>query len=242
MSIITNTQRLGNFTSSNIYKLLSKAKNGKDFGAPALSYIEELNIEREMGIHLGNETSARPLDWGKHCEQFAFDHISTEYIITSDITTAHPTLPFWVGSADGYKEDTVFDLKCPMTRKSFFGLVAGDNIRSMIDGFTRNEFKYKAHTDAEKYYWQLVSNAIILGKKYAELIVYMPYQSELLTIKEAAKDFYNWIHYSADIELPYLPDGGKFQNINIIRFEVPQSDIDLLTECVTEASKYLITP
>jgi hypothetical protein len=242
MSIILNTQRLGNFTSSNIYKLLSKAKNGKDFGAPALTYIEECNIEREMGIYLGNETSARPLDWGKHCEQFAFDHISTEYIITSDITTVHPTLPFWVGSADGYKEDTVFDLKCPMTRKSFFGLVAGDNIQSMMMGFTRNEFKYKAHTDAEKYYWQLVSNAIILGKKYAELIVYMPYQSELLTIKEAAKDFYNWIHYSADIELPYLPDGGKFQNINIIRFEVPQTDIDLLTECVTEASKHLITP
>jgi len=242
MSIITNTQRLGNFTSSNIYKLLSKAKNGKDLGAPALSYIEDLNIEREMGIFLGSETSARPLDWGKHCEQFAFDHISTEYIITSDVTTVHPKYDFWVGSADGYKEDSVFDLKCPMTRKSFFGLVAGDNIRSMIDGFTRNNFKYKAHTDAEKYYWQLVSNAIILGKKYAELIVYMPYQSELLTIKEAAKDFYNWIHYSADIELPYLPDGGKFQNINIIRFEVPQTDIDLLTECVTEASKHLITP
>jgi len=72
--------------------------------------------------------------------------------------------------------------------------------------------------------------------------VYMPYQSELLTIKEAAKELYKWIHYSADIELPYLPDGGKFQNINIIRFEVPQKDIDLLTECVTEASKHLITP
>jgi len=242
MSIITNEQRIGNFTSSEIHKLLSKAKNGKDLGKPALTYIEDKNIEREMGISLGTETTARGLDWGKHCEQFAFDNISLAYTITSDVTVVHPEYPFWVGSADGYNTDTVFDLKCPMTRKSFFGLVAGENIYSMRDGFKRNTAQYSAHTDADKYYWQLVSNAAILGKKYAELIVYMPYQSELQVIKEAAKDFYNWIHYAADIELPYLPDGGKFKNINIIRFEVPQSDIDLLTECVTEAAKLLITP
>ena len=242
MSIITNQSRIGNFTSSEIHNLLSRAKNGKDLGKPALTYIENKNIEREMGISLGVESSGRPIDWGKHCEQFAFDNISLAYTITSDVTVVHPNYPFWVGSADGYNADTVFDLKCPMTRKSFFGLVAGKNIYSMRDGFERNTAKYSAHTDADKYYWQLVSNAAILGKKYAELIVYMPYQSELEIVKEAAKDIYNWIHYAADIELPYLPDNGKFKNINIMRFEVPQSDIDLLTASVVEASKLLITP
>ena len=164
MSIITNQERIGNFTSSNIHKLLSKAKNGKDFGKPAITYIEDCNIQREMGIYLGVESNARELQWGKHCEQFAFDNISLAYTITSDVTVVHPNYPFWVGSADGYNTDTVFDLKCPMTRKSFFGLVAGENIYSMRDGFERNTAQYSAHTDADKYYWQLVSNAAILGK------------------------------------------------------------------------------
>jgi hypothetical protein len=240
MSIITNKDRLGNFTSSNIYRLLGINSTKAVERKKALTYIEECNMERELGISLGLETDARPLQWGKHCEDFAFQETGLKYTITSDITVTHPTINFWAGSADGYSEDAVFDLKCPMTRKSFFKLVAGENIYSMIDGFTRNGATYTEHPDADKYYWQLVSNAILLGKKYGELIVYMPSISDLVNIKEAAKDQYNWIYYASDIELPHLPDNCPIPTLNTIRFEIPQKDIDLLTECVIEAGKLLI--
>ena len=40
--------------------------------------------------------------------------------------------------------------------------------------------------------------------------------------------------------LPYIKDDGFFRNINIISFEIPESDKKLLTETVKNASKYLI--
>jgi hypothetical protein len=99
------------------------------------------------------------------------------------------------------------------------------------------------HKDGDKYYYQLVSNACISGSKYAELIVYMPYESELPEVKALAEgnpDCY-WIWAALENELPFLKDGGYYQNLNIIRFEVPQADKDFLTECVEKAGQLLIS-
>lgn len=241
MSIILNTNRPGNFSSSNAYKLLSTDRSGKNFGKPALTYIEEKNMERELGISIETEADARPLQWGRLCEEAAFNLIGTNYTLTSDVTLTHPEYDFWVGSKDGHTEDAVMDLKCPITKKSWFKLVAGENIYSMIDGFTRNGAPYSEHSDGEKYYWQLVSNAIISGKKFAELIVFIPYKAELEAIRIEAKfQGINWIAYSTDEEMPFINEGGKFKNITTIRFEVPQKDIDLLTAKMIEASQLLI--
>jgi hypothetical protein len=49
-----------------------------------------------------------------------------------------------------------------------------------------------------------------------------------------------WIAMAMDGELPFLKDGGFYKNLNIIRFEVPQVDIDLLTEKVKLAGTMLI--
>jgi len=179
MSILDNTIRNGNFSSSNIYRLLGINSTKAVERKKAMTYIEECNIERELGISINTETDARPIQWGKHCEAFAFAEADLKYTYTSDETMQHPTIPYWVGSPDGYSSDCVLDFKCPMTRKSFFKLVAGENIYSMIDGFSRCGAEYTDHPDGEKYYWQLVSNAILLGKKYGELIVYMPMLKDL---------------------------------------------------------------
>jgi hypothetical protein len=48
-----------------------------------------------------------------------------------------------------------------------------------------------------------------------------------------------WINWASDDELPYLIEGGHYQNLNIIRFEVPQADKDFLTKRVIELSKFL---
>ena len=240
MSIIENEYRLGNFTSSNIYRLLGINSTKAVERKKALTYIEEVNIERELGISIGTDTDARPIQWGSHCEAFAFAETDLKYTMTSDITIVHPDIPYWAGSPDGHCSDAVLDFKCPSTRKSFFKLVAGENIYSMIDGFSRSGAQYSDHPEGEKYYWQLISNAILMNKPFGELIVYMPKLSDLKLIKEKAKDLYNWIYYAADIELPHLPDNCIIKPLNTIRFEIPQKDIDQLTEAVTACGALLI--
>lgn len=222
-------------------------------GEAATTYILETNAERLAGVPIEIEVDAKATGWGKLCEYLVFLLLSTEYILTSTITVVHEYIKWWSGSPDGEKEDTVIDIKAPFTRKSFFALV--DPIYNGYTGIEamncirfgwvdKKGLKRKKHPDGEKYYWQLVSNTILRKKKYAELIVYMPYLSEIEAIKtEALKDEYRskyfWLSMSEAENLPYIPDGGYYKNINIIRFEVPQADIDLLTLRILQGGCYL---
>lgn len=236
--------RNGNFTSSEIYRLLSKKKGARE------EYILECNMERNLGRALSKEESAKPLSWGKLVEARAFELLGLEYKLSSQETFTHPRIKYWAGSPDGNKFDegkTVIDIKCPITLKSFCQLV--DPLYGKPDAITglmAMEIIRDEHKDGEKYYWQLVSNAILTDSKYAELIVYVPYKSELNAIRELANNFEGdqnkvaWINWASDEELPYLNDGGYYKNLNIIRFEVPQEDKDLLAETVLKAGKELI--
>lgn len=255
-TILNNTERIGCFTSSEICRLMSVDRSGNGFGKPALEYILEKNMEREFGRPLSCETQARPLSWGKVCEKYIsesseFLPIGSGYSVNMDKTTVHPIYKFWAGSEDATKEDTIVDFKCPLTLKSFYLLVNFfKNTTSEDEYYAGNlaiQHIRENHPDGEKFYWQLVSNACIHNKKYAELIVFCPYQNELENIREVARNYdaenlypYQWIAYAHDEELPYLIEGGKFKNFNVIRFEIPQSDKDLLTEKVKQAGERLI--
>lgn len=244
MSINQNTNRVGNFNSSEIVALTKKDRSGKGWGAPALTFIQECIYERHLGRSISDETNARPLTWGKLVEARVFDLLGLDYTYSSQETDVHPTIHYWVGSKDGMKHDegkTVFDIKCPLTLKSFCQLV--HPLYLGFEGLDAMNIIRKDHKDGEKYYWQLVSNAIINGCKYAELIVYMPFESEIPEIKQLADGVENamWIQFAGDNELPFIKDGGFYKNVNIIRFEVPQEDKDTLTNIVIEAGK-MLTP
>lgn len=92
-----------------------------------------------------------------------------------------------------------------------------------------------------QYYWQLVSNSILTGKKFAELTVYCPFQEELEEIRELARrqdedqERYVFINFALDDDLPYLVKEGEYKNLNQIKFEVPEADKVLLTETVKKA-------
>lgn len=233
--------RVGRFTSSKIAALMTYAKNGVDFGKPALTYIEEKNMERRLGRSLNVETSSRPTSWGKLVEKRVLEELlGMEYRPCSKETIEHPEFDFWAGSPDAEKFDeerTVVDIKCPMTLKSFC---------QFADCKTIEEIRDK-HPDGETYYWQLVSNSILLNTKYAELIIYCPYQSELAAIRDMANYYEGdqnkvaWINWSEDKDLPYLIEGGFYKNVNIFRFEVLETDKQALTSRVKEASKLLST-
>jgi len=225
-----NPIRNGRFTSSEIYKLMGAP-------IPKKTYIQEKNYERLLGRRLNSEASARPTLWGKFVEQRAFDLLDTVYKICSDVTISHPDINFWAGSPDLIKHVThqsVVDIKCPFTLKSFCELVA------IADSETLKKVK-------PEYYWQLVSNAILTNSNHAELIVYCPYKSELDEIREMTQNYDGdqnkiaWINWASDDELPYIVDGGYYKNINVLSFEVSQSDKDALTVEVIESGKKLIT-
>lgn len=243
-SMTKNTARCGNFTSSEIVALTAKDKSGKGFGKPALTYIAECNMERRLGRSLTEEVNARPLTWGKLLESRPFELLGLEYTLTSTDTIVHPSIPYWAGSPDGgkYSPRTVIDIKCPITLKSFCQLVDA----GLAGGLERIR---EDHKDGDKYYWQLVSNAIITGSDWAELIVYMPYKSELEDIRLMAGNVdadqlskHYWIAMAGEDDLPYLLDGGIYKNVNVFAFEVPAADKKLLTEAVLKAGEMLISP
>lgn len=225
-------------------------------GKAAITYINQCNMERRLGRSLENELDAKPCNWGKFLEPLLFSLLDGEYTYNSSDTLTHPELDYWVGTPDGFKiteNKTVVDAKCPFTLESFCKLTGPlyegyegmDAMKALINGYTaKNGLFQAAHSDAEKYYWQIVSNACIDDCTHGELIVYCPYESELAVIQaqavQSGEPSAYFIANGSKKTLPNIPDEGFYQNINIISFEIPQEDKDLLTETVIKASKYLI--
>lgn len=239
--MIQNKSRVGNFTSSEIGALMKLAKDGKSFGAPALTFIEECNMERRLGRSLTSEVDSRPTSWGNFVEARVFDLLGTEYQFSGKETVVHPEIHFWAGSPDGQKNDegkTVFDIKCPLSLKSFCQFVDATDIEEIRAN----------HKDGDKYFWQLVSNAVLIGAQWAELIVYVPYKRELAEIREETGMYHGdqnkiaWINWANDDDLPYLIEGGHYKNLNIIRFPVLDIYKEQLKERVLAAGQKLIEP
>lgn len=234
-----NPIRIGRFTSSQIYLLLTSDRTGKEFGKPALEYIAEVNMERRLQRRLGTDTNSKPTSWGDLVERRVFELLPLQYTLSSAETIVHPDYDFWAGSPDGGKHDegrTAFDIKCPFTLKSFC---------EAVDCKDEQEFRLK-HSFGYKYYWQLVSNSILLNTTYAEMITYCPYKSELAEIKEMASNYDGdqnkiaWLNWATDDDLPWLPNDGYYKNLNILRWKVGDEDKHLLAEAVIKASKLLI--
>lgn len=228
------TPRHGTFSSSNIWKLMTNDKSGKDFGVKGKTYIKQVFHELNLGRSINPERDSRPTSWGKFVETRAFDLLGLEYRLVSDERLVHPEYDFWTGAPDLLKrEDTVCDVKCPVSLEVFCDKIAA---LKNIDTY-RNEFP--------EDYWQLVSNAILSGRKFAEAVIYVPYLHELKEIREAASNYSGnqnkiaWIGWAEDEELPYVIEGGKYKNLNIVRFEVSEEDKEALTKRVKLAGSII---
>lgn len=227
----------GNFNSSSIWKLTKLARNKKDFGTQALSYIQEKKYERRLGRYLSSDVSARPLDWGNVCESLAFDRISMGWTLTSqDGYRKHPQIECWTGIKDITKDFEIGDIKCPYTLNSFCQLYEALEIKDdaeMIEAL-------KGLQDGYKYYWQLVSGAILDGVQRATLAIFCPYKSELKEVREkATADGVTWLNYMTDEQLPYLIEGEGYENVFERSFEIPKEEIEFLTNQVRKAEQLL---
>lgn len=237
MSILENIIRNGNFSSSKNFNLMKVGKDKVSFGAPALTYINEKKYERKLKRSISTEVETRPMLWGTFLEGRIHNLLGMGYEHINDVTLQHPKYPFLVGSPDFKIESkkVVSDSKCPQP-KAFCQLI--ENCSQGIEVFK---------SEHEDYYWQLISNACILGSDFIELIVYMPYESELPEIRAEAENFdgldqykYRFIAESSKHALAYLPDDSEYKNLNIFRFEAPIADKILLEQKIIEASLLLI--
>lgn len=234
--------RIGNFTSSEIFRLMKPGKAKGSYSVDAQTYIDECNRERRLGRSIEVQTDARPLSWGKCVEKRAFNVLGLEYTLCSNVTIQHPTIQYWVGSPDATTKVAVADLKCPLTLTSFCQLVDPyiEDGKVVHEALTIEAVRAN-HRDGEKFYWQLVSNAVLTNRDKGELIIYAPYEWELEEIKTLADgnpDYY-WIWAAEKNKLPYVIEGKHYKNVNVIAFDIPKEDKDRLTERVLECGKKL---
>ena len=229
--------RTGNFSSSEIYKLMANDKSG-GLGKPALTYIQEKNFERKLGRSLSSESFSYPTSWGNCIEGYVHEQLGFEYKLASKERLTNPNIPYHTGAPDLITTDFVSDIKCPFTMKSFCEL---------SESIAINELE----NDYPEYFWQLCSNAILTDKNFAELIVFCPMFSEFEAIAEyidsmdaKEKIEYEWLYnnivFDRKNKLPYLTETSTYNRFAKLRFEVTAEMKQNLTDRILLAGKLLI--
>jgi hypothetical protein len=239
--MINSQNRIGRFTSSNIWKLTTQGRGELGFGAPAITYINEKRAERCLGRSIDTGAYSQPLIWGKIMEYYAFKfHLGLEYNLCSKETIVHPKYKFWSGSPDVDTNILTGECKCYYP-KAFFEFSEALQIGDL------NAIK----TDFKEEYWQVVSNAILQGKSIAELICYTPSEKQLIQIRQEIEETNllekleiepwqgRFIVEKPLYELPYIPDGIEWPNFVSFKFDVANDDVIFLTKCVLNAEKLL---
>lgn len=257
--------RLRAFTSSECYRLIpkgkrnmtddelaqyridnpkSKAKTIEDgFTEAGMSYIMDKIYQTRMCAPVDSPDTGIASIWGLFCEKYVFQSLPTEYELLGDVPHKHPIYgAFWVGSPDvkNHRLKATGEIKCPYTRRSFCKLV--EPIYRGLKGIEAINYIRENHSDGEKYYWQLVSNSCILGYDFAELIIFMPKESELeklrdflYCMKEDEQRKYHRLWMMEDERIPFIPESSEYQSMNKILFEIPDADKELCRVRITDA-------
>ena len=217
--------RAKTFSSSALHNLMSKGRDNftlENVGKPFKTYVEEKVMEINLGRQLSTENSARPTAWGTLVEEFAFSKMGLEYSLVSKERFYKGD--YWSGMPDLITDEIVGDIKCPWTLKGFCKLV--NAIDKGVEVF-KEEFP--------KYYWQLVSNAILCERDKAMIVCFAPFKEDLNDIRELAEEHigeqnnrFAFINWAEDEELPYLIKGNKYNDLNVLEFDIPEEDKDIL--------------
>lgn len=240
--------RVGNFTSSQIFRIV---------GTPSVrdTYLKDKRAERGLNRSIDLGAYSQEMCWGKIIEAYFFLQekyfpTGSGYSLCSKSTQRHPKYNFWVGSCDVQGKNDAGEIKC-FYPKNYHALASAllalKSGKISLENF-KSEFK--------EIYWQVVSNAIILGKTHATIFAYTPTKDELedciLLLEETNFGerigldpwMFRFIIEAKEKEqlykLPYIdPEKTDFPNEVRYTFEVPTDDIILLTKKVNEAYKLL---
>lgn len=250
--MMADTDRAGNFSSSNIYRLCTdgsrpmtpeekqefvdaggdkRKKNTWDYGASFYSYVKEKKREILAGRQVDNESKANASDWGNMCEAIVHEMLPISYQLVNNDRYKHPDLP-WTGAPDEIAgELLVGDIKSPFTLTSFLDVYEVLSYEDMADALKNVK---------PEWYWQLISNSILTERPWCELILFMPKKSMIkeLIFEHSERSGY-WFHNKSEKSLPWTAEDSDIPALSRIPFIAPNEDIEFLTDRVRAATKLL---
>ena len=158
------TKRCGKITSSEVYKIMTVGRK-ETFSQTAKSYLKMKAAELLTG-----EPNDRPttyaMEWGNSHEFEAIQTLQTK--LGKEISyfgNANPMFyeksKFWGGSPDGLLDDYVIEVKCPFN--------SSEHLEHLL---FKNQEDLKDY--APEYYWQILSNMILMEKEKAMFVSYDP--------------------------------------------------------------------
>lgn len=247
--MINLEERIGNFTSSQIYRLM---------GTPSVvnTYVKEKRAERALGRSVDLGAYSKSMTHGKIFEAFLFSQekyfpTGSGWNLCNKTTLVHPKIKCLAGSPDAEEKQTVGEIKC-FEPKGYYEI--SDALIKLKNGkMTLDEFK----KDFKEVYWQVVSNSIITNKPKCAIFVYIPTLEELELCIELINEtnfcekigldewMYRYIVEAADkdelYKLPYI-DTSKTDWPNFVSytFQPPAQDIIDLTKAILNGQKLLL--
>jgi hypothetical protein len=170
--------------------------------------------------------------WGTTLEYFAFKRFDTDYErrFHSKEFFEHPTIPRYGGCPD-YSMPRVLagDMKCPQLSAYMDAYECG----------TIHELR-ESLKDGEKFYWQLMSNSLILGVPECELVFFCPKRSMLDAVRTVALEADAWWWNWEDERLPYIPDESEIGPLKVFRWVADKADLELLESRLKLASERVL--
>ncbi len=160
--------RLGVFTSSEIFKLMSTGKaKGADFSEIGMTYIMQKVAERLTGIPAAELFESEDMKWGKDNEDIArqYTAIRRGWEIMKTYFVKHPTLNYG-GSGDGWAREVnaAVEIKCLKTHNHLKEVKAANS----YEDFKKN---------LPVRFWQVISDAYLRG---CDTIVFVWYDPRLI--------------------------------------------------------------
>lgn len=162
-----NLARLGRFTASEMYKLMTEPRSKEDKSAGKLSegamtYVN-IKVSEVLTGQPKAESYAYPLVYGKDLEPQAIEYFIKE---NPDYTYEPATfVPFGDhsgGSPDGYINDTdLIEVKCPFQSEN------------QVDYLMLTD-QYDVKRNHPNFYWQCMSNLLFTDRERLHLVCYDP--------------------------------------------------------------------
>ena len=167
-------ERCGKFTSSEVYKLIPNGRaKGEKFSQTGKTYIKQKAAE-----FITKEPMQRPttfaMEWGLSNENEALNQFEKIYGEIERFGTTNPKFfkssDFFGGTPDAVLKDYVLEVKCPFNSENHLDHLLLETAEDL------KEY-------SPDYYWQLVSNMVIMEKQKAMFISYDPRFPFDLTLK-----------------------------------------------------------
>lgn len=218
MSITQTKSRIGNYTSSQIYRLMG-SKRVKE------TYKEEKELERKIKMAIKEDVGSRSSNWGTIMEYYVNEnYLPIGWNAWTSGTIESKEFENWSGTPDIYSEDAIGDIKC-YGRKKFAQMASVIALNDL-------EIFKKQFPDT---YWQLTSNAALADKNKCMVLIYLPYEKELDDIANWVANYeidhpwkYRFISESESWELPCQSNDSDFDNVITFEWYLVKEDVEAL--------------